>query len=188
MRKLLVLGDSVPAGERTDDPGWPRRLPRLVDGLADDVTVYGGMATSLVDLASDAGEFLPAAPSGDLVVVHAGHNDAQLSGGEPRVDPERFRTAAADLDRLLSARADRHAFLGLVPLLPLEEPGSVPFSDAQPGRSLEYDARLADSVGTHLPVAEPVDAWRGRTVDGVHPGEAGHSYLAEEVAGWLGAP
>lgn len=187
MTRLVVLGDSVPAGERTDGPGWPRRLPRLLDDLAgDDVSVHGGMGTSLADLATDAEAVLPDAPSGDLlVVVHAGHNDAQLGNGEPRVDPERFREAAADLDRLLSGRVDRHAFLGLVPLLSLEEPGAVPFSDAQPERSLEYDESLAETVGTHLPVAEPVGAWRERTVDGVHPGEAGHAYLAAQVADWL---
>lgn len=187
MTRLVVLGDSVPAGERTDGPGWPRRLPRLLEELAeDDVSIHGGMGTSLAELATDAEEVLPDAPSGDLlVVVHAGHNDAQLRGGEPRVDPSRVRAAAATLDGLLSARADRYTFLGLVPLLSLEEPGAVPFSDAQPERSLEYDEILAETVGTHLPVAEPVGAWRERTVDGVHPGEAGHAYLAEQVADWL---
>jgi lysophospholipase L1-like esterase len=32
---VLVLGDSVPGGERTDATAWPERLPTLVGGLGD---------------------------------------------------------------------------------------------------------------------------------------------------------
>jgi hypothetical protein len=81
---------------------------------------------------------------------------------------------------------DRHAFVGLVPLHRLDAPGSVPFDGSQPGRSLAYDDALAASVSTHLPVARPVDDWRDRTTDGVHPNEAGHAVVAGRVAGWLG--
>jgi lysophospholipase L1-like esterase len=80
---------------------------------------------------------------------------------------------------------DRHAFVGLVPLLRLDAPGSVPFGDDQPDRSLSYDALLADRVREHLPVGRPVDDWIARTADGVHPNGTGHAFLAERVAAWL---
>jgi len=192
---VLVLGDSVPAGERTDATAWPRRLPDLVEGVADArIVVRGGMATTLADLAVGAttavddvvGEGGPETdPAGETVVlVHAGHNDAQLSGGEPRVETERFRAAAARLDRTLAdhAAVDRHAFVGLVPLLPDR---AVPFADAQPDRSLGYDDALGERVGTHLPVTRPVTDWDARTADGVHPNEAGHAHVAARVAAWL---
>lgn len=186
--ELLVVGDSVPPGEATDAAGWPRRLPSLVDGLdAERVAVTAGMGQTLNDLAVECRAAVDdAAPAaGDLVVlVHAGHNDAQLSGGDPRVSVERFRAAAARTDRRLADHpaVDRHAFVGLVPLLPGH---GVPFADAQPGRSLDYDDALAETVETHLPVARPVEAWADRTADGVHPAATGHAAIAERVAAWL---
>jgi lysophospholipase L1-like esterase len=146
------------------------------------------MGTELATLA-DAAASVPAAyADGDgslIVLVHAGHNDAQLRGGEPRVDTERFEAAADRLDRSLAANsavAD-HAVVGLVPLLRVA--GGVPVADCQPDRSLDYDDRLARRVVTHLPVARPVDAWADRTEDGVHPNEAGHDHVARQVADWL---
>ena len=57
--------------------------------------------------------------------------------------------------------------------------------DAQPDRSLDYDRALGEAVSTHLPVARPVEAWRERTADGVHPNGAGHGVLADRVTAWL---
>jgi lysophospholipase L1-like esterase len=156
------------------------------------------MATTLADLAVGASATAEevvgerssggddgARPTGETVVlVHAGHNDAQLSGGEPRVPIDRLRAAAARLDGTLADHdaVDRHAFVGLVPLLPDR---GVPFDDAQPDRSLDYDDALAETVATHLTVARPVGEWDERTADGVHPNEAGHAYVAARVAAWL---
>lgn len=180
MTAITVLGDSVPRGHRTDATAWPRRLADAADGDAT-VAVRGHVGTSLAALADD-----PPTAAGDnadrrLVLVHAGHNDAQLSDGDPRVPLARFRAAATSLDRTLAAAdgVDRHAFVGLIPLLDV---GAVPFADVQPDRALRYDAALSDAVDTHLPVAEPVGAWRERTVDGVHPDGDGHAHLARRVA------
>ena len=182
---VLVLGDSVPGGARTDAAGWPRRLPDRVASSGVDVTVRADMSTELAALADGAS--IP--DEGAVVLVHAGHNDAQLGGGDPRVPEARFRAAAAELDERLAASAAvaRHAFVGLVPLLPLEDPEAVPLSDAQPARSLDYDDALATAVETHLPVARPVEVWHDQTVDGVHPGDAGHTRVADRVADWLRA-
>ena len=182
---VLVLGDSVPDGARTDAAGWPRRLPDRVASSGVDVTVRADMSTELAALADGAS--IP--DEGAVVLVHAGHNDAQLGGGDPRVPEARFRAAAAELDERLAASAAvaRHAFVGLVPLLPLEDPEAVPLSDAQPARSLDYDDALATAVETHLPVARPVGAWHDRTADGVHPDDAGHAHVADRVADWLRA-
>jgi lysophospholipase L1-like esterase len=186
---VLVLGDSVPAGERTEATRWPDRLSDLVDGLANaTVDVRGGMGTSLADLAAGIDATLAEIDAESLLVlVHAGHNDAQLSGGEPRATESAFREAAATLDEALAAHpaVDRHAFVGLVPLLPLGEPESVPFSDEQPERALAYDDALGATVATHLPMARPVADWHERTTDGVHPNAAGHAAVAERVAAWL---
>ena len=180
---VLVLGDSVPDGARTDAPGWPRRLPDRVASSGVDVTVRAEMSTELAELAGDAS--MP--DERTVVLVHAGHNDAQLGSGDPRVPQGRFRAAAAELDERLAASTAvaRHAFVGLVPLLPLDDPGTVPVSDAQPARSLGYDDALGAAVETHLPVARPVEAWHDRTADGVHPDDAGHAHVADRVAGWL---
>lgn len=194
MTTLYVLGDSVPHGERTSDTGWPDRL-----GGVRAVERHGGMGVSLTSLSerATAGDLtLHGSVAEDegretetetVVLVHAGHNDAQLSGGEPRVPETTFRDAAADLDAFLDAdaRVDRHAFVGLVPLLRLDRPGSIPFDESQPDRSLAYDDALAAVVATHLPVARPVDEWLGWTEDGVHPNDAGHAFIAERVEAWL---
>ena len=178
-----VLGDSVPDGARTDAPGWPCRLPDRVGSSGVNVTVRANMSAELSELADGAS--MP--DERTIVLVHAGHNDAQLGGGDPRVPEKRFRAAAAELDERLAASAavTRHAFVGLVPLLPLDDPETVPLSDAQPARSLDYDDALAAAVETHLSVAQPVEAWHDRTADGVHPGDAGHAHVADRVADWL---
>lgn len=185
---ILVLGDSVPAGETTAATPWPRRLPSIVDGLEDArVEMRGGMGTTLADLAHEVEQEIESVSSGGdrtVVFVHAGHNDVQLRGEEPRVREERFRAAAARADSALSDHpsVDRHAFVGLVPLLPGYD---VSFADAQPERSLAYDDALAETVDDHLPVARPVDAWHDRTADGVHPDREGHTAIAERVGVWL---
>lgn len=158
-----VLGDSVPHGERTSATGWPHR----VDGVST-VAVHGGRGVSLASLASDvtSGELAIATKNGresdHVGVVHAGHNDAQLSGGEPRVTEPEF-VEAARLDAFLDSHqgVDRHAFVGLVPLLRLDRPESVPFDESQSARSLAYDealAEVAEAVDTHLTEARPVEA------------------------------
>ena len=238
---LVVLGDSVPAGNATDAAPWPDRLTEAddaVDEAGDALTeagdalteagdaltesddtladtdssltetdsplaglpavVRGDTGTTLASLADDTEAHLDAAleelstlaalSTADprvVVLVHAGHNDAQLSGGEPRVPETAFRHAATLLDRALADHpaVARHGFVGLVPLLPGHR---VPFADAQPARSLTYDDALADSVATHYPVARPVGDWHDRTADGVHPEAAGHAAVARTVAERLG--
>ena len=183
---VLVLGDSVPDGAVTSARAWPRRV---ADRTGADLHVHGSMGTTMVDLADGTAAVLRdvLSENGEAVaLVHAGHNDAQLSGGDPRVTEAAFRAAARTVDERLAdaAAVDRHAFLGLVPLLSLASDG-VSFSDAQPDRALTYDWALGEAVATHLPVAEPVGGWRERTVDGVHPNEAGHAALADRVMVWL---
>lgn len=192
---LRVLGDSVPHGEQTSAAAWPDRLGG--------VTVVGRSGGTGVSLASLSERVVNGDDSLDVgvcdgderdhqgdetvVLVHAGHNDAQLSGGEPRVSVTAFRDAAAALDTFLASheRVGRHAFVGLVPLLRLDGGQGVPFDESQPGRSLAYDDALADAVETHLAVARPVGEWFERTEDGVHPNDAGHAYVAERVTVWL---
>ena len=183
---VLVLGDSVPDGAVTSARAWPRRV---ADRTGADLHVHGSMGTTMVDLADGTAAALREVLSENgkaVALVHAGHNDAQLSGGDPRVTKAAFRAAARTVDERLAdaAAVDRHAFLGLVPLLSLALDG-VDFSEAQPDRALAYDRALGETVATHLPVAEPVEAWRDRTVDGVHPNEAGHAALADRVTAWL---
>lgn len=224
---LVVLGDSVPAGNATDAALWPDRLTEADDAVDEagdaltetgdtlaepdssltetdspltglPVVVRGDTGTTLASLADDAETHLDAAleelstlaalsttTPRVVVLVHAGHNDAQLSGGESRVSETAFRHAATLLDRALADHpaVARHGFVGLVPLLPDHQ---VPFADAQPARSLTYDDALADSVATHYPVARPVGDWHDRTADGVHPEAAGHAAVARTVAERLG--
>lgn len=106
-----------------------------------------------------------------VALVQAGHDDAQLSGGAPRVPLSAFAEAATRLDERLTD-ADGllvGAVVGLVPLLPDH---SVPFSGDQPGRGLEYDRALADVVTNHIRVVgdsgpTELDDWPRLTADGV---------------------
>ncbi|MFC7136985.1 hypothetical protein ACFQRB_11955 [Halobaculum litoreum] len=164
--------------------------PPLLDGDRDEpVSVHARTGVALADLAATVADAVARTASEPslTVLVHAGHNDAQLREGAPRVDPAAFRDAAGALDRRLDAHpaVDRHLFVGLVPLLPSDRPGAVPFADAQPARSLAYDDLLAWTVAEHVPLARPVSAWRDRTVDGVHPTGDGHGYVADRVAAAL---
>ena len=188
MTAVVVLGDSVPFGHGTDAPAWPARLPDYA-GLDGAVHRYGGMGSALATLTDRAAVLDEHAREGTelVVLVHAGHNDAQLSGGEPRVTEAAFREAAATLDRTLADHpaVTRHAFVGIVPLVPLDRPGAVPFSDAQPERSLSYDDVLAETVTDAVPIARDPDRWREWTADGVHPAGEGHDAIARAVAAWL---
>jgi lysophospholipase L1-like esterase len=227
--RLHVVGDSVPAGYGLDNPGdtaWPARLVEFVPELtAADLTVDASTGRTLRECADrlTADALAEQFDSGDdgadtgadaagtgrrVVLVHAGHNDAQLSGGEPRVSEADFRETAAELDARLadSDRVDRHAVVGMVPLLPLDRPGTIPVGDEHPARALAYDDLLAETVGAHLRVVSDDEAdagrgdrpgdgtgsltstladWREWTADGVHPGPAGHEFLARTVAEWL---
>lgn len=206
--RLHVVGDSVPAGYGLDDPtgtAWPARLSEYVAALAPGrVTVDASTGRTLGDCAERltadalAGQFESADDDDCVVLVHAGHNDAQLSGGEPRVPEADFRETATALDARLaeSGVVDRHAFVGMVPLLPLDRPGTIPVGDEHPARALAYDDLLAETVDTHLRVVSDgeagangtpstLDDWREWTADGVHPGPVGHEFLAREVARWL---
>lgn len=179
----LVFGDSVPTGERTTAAPWPERV--ATNGT---VNYHGEMGTTLTDLVATADATVDAHGGDDLtVLVHAGHNDAQLRHGDPRVPLDRFREAAAALDETLADHPGVavHGFVGLVPLLGLDRPDSVSFSDEQPARSLAYDDALAETVADHVTVARPVDEWRARTVDGVHPDDDGHAFVAQLVREWL---
>jgi len=187
---LVVVGDSVPLGRRCGALPWPHRLVPLLPGPGDRrLSLHARAGVALADLDDTLADAVARAATADrlTVLVHAGHNDAQLRDGTPRVEKPAFGRAARDLDRTLAAApaVDRHAFVGPVPLLRLDEPGSVPFDGAQPDRSLAYDELLADAVATHVPVARPVSAWRERTVDGVHPNAEGHRRIAERVAAAL---
>lgn len=189
---LAVFGDSVAAGSYTDATGWPERLSEC-DALTDaSLHRFGSTETTLAEHAETVAERLTetvaavdAADPRLCVVVHAGHNDTQLSDGEPRVSEGEFRHAAAELDRTLATHdtVAWHGFLGLVPLLSVS--GGVGFDDAQPERSLLYDDAIQAMVGDHRAVARPIEAWHDRTTDGVHPNEAGHEHLAAVVTDWL---
>lgn len=190
MTEVVVLGDSVPFGHGTDAPAWPARLPDDA-GLDGTVHRYGGMGTALATLTDRASVLDEHAREGtDLVtLVHAGHNDVQLSGEEPRVPEAAFRAAAATLDRTLADHpaVTRHAFVGIVPLVPLDRPGAIPLSDAQPERSLAYDDALAETVADAIQIERDPDRWREWTADGVHPAGEGHDAIARAVTAWLRA-
>jgi lysophospholipase L1-like esterase len=208
--EVLVLGDSVPAGHATDAAPWPRRLPDHVDALsAGDVTVDAEMGRSLVDCAGRATAAVEADADALAVLVHAGHNDAQLGTDGPRTIEEAFAGAARAVDGRLrrDGRVDAAAFVGLVPAIP--DVGVPLDGSAQPARSLAYDRLLAGAVDEHRPVVAPgadgpvpggeksvaegegsaptVEEWHDLTADGVHPSAAGHERVATRVAAWLRA-
>ena len=183
--QYLVLGDSVPTGGGTATTPWPGRVATQTGAT---VSSHGQMGSTVPELAAAAPDVVDKHDGDELVVlVHAGHNDAQRSRGDPRVTLDRFRAAAASLDETLADHpaVAVHGFVGLVPLLDIDDADGVPFSDDQPDRSLAYDDALADTVTDHVTIARPVEAWRSRTADGVHPTDEGHAFVAERVRAWL---
>ena len=184
--RLLVAGDSVPEGARTDGAAWPARLG---DRFAS-VAVTASMGWELAETgdqalaALDASESdVPSGVHGTTVSVQAGHNDCQLSNGEPRVPLDAFAATAREIDARLAddERVARHAFVGLLPM-GLRE--GVSFAGDQPARSERYDDRLAAAVETHLSIRDAAD-WARATVDGVHPTDDGHAAIADRVRAWL---
>lgn len=188
--RLIVVGDSVPAGRNCSEPPWPARLTDHVAALEPtDVTVDASTARTLANCVEPLDSALARSDAPTVALVQAGHNDAQLSGGSPRVSKSEFARTAARIDDQLTATDRLHvgAVVGLIPLLPGY---SVPFSDDQPERGLEYDRALAEGVRTHLPVIgddgpTTLGDWSGLTADGVHPTAAGHERIANAVAPWL---
>lgn len=194
-RRLLVAGDSVADGARCEAPAWPARVGdrhdlavRVEASMSWELATAGDHALAAIDESdaadgSDAADESNAPDESVTLLVQAGHNDCQLSGGEPRVSLDAFAATASELDERLAAhdRVARHAFVGLVPM-GLRE--GVPFGGAQPARSHEYDDRLAATVSTHLSIREATD-WADATVDGVHPNDRGHAVIADRVSRWL---
>ena len=100
---VLVLGDSVPGGAVTSATAWPRRVAGRA-GAA--LHTRGSMGTTMVDLADGTaaalrealpGEDREGTPGGSgggaVALVHAGHNDAQLRSGDPRVTEAAWASA-----------------------------------------------------------------------------------------------
>lgn len=160
--------------------GWElAEVGERLFGVLDEWGASASVTEPVSGAASASGERSPSV----TVLVQAGHNDCQLSGGEPRVSLDRFGETASEVDERLAAHdaVSRHAFVGLVPM---GLSAGVSFGGDQPARSRRYDERLAARVASHVSVADATE-WAAATVDGVHPNAVGHGAIADLVCAWL---
>ncbi|MBX7554906.1 SGNH/GDSL hydrolase family protein [Streptomyces sp. NPDC004232] len=175
--RLFVLGDSIAGGSAqggNGSQGWPALvanrlgLTLRLDGQGGSGYTTGGTQPGGRPYTQRVNDAVAAAP--DLVVVEGSRND---------VGPTQTQTAAVDTLRRLHAGLPHTRILVIGPI----------YSDPQPVGSHPVDeAVAAAAMKLGLPYLSAVrrgwftgSAHQFIGSDGVHPTDAGHAYLAEQI-------
>jgi len=181
--KIAVIGDSYTAGSAEGGnglAGWPALAEQLLarQGVEvdADIAAEGGAGYGTRGSRGNVFQDLTAQAvrrDDDLVVFFGSRND------EP-VDPQTFPALAAGTFQLARFAAPGAKFLVIGPPWPTAGP---PPAVLKIRDSLRDQATLAGAVFID-PIAEGWFVGRPNLIglDGVHPTDAGHAYLAEKIA------
>jgi len=199
--RVLIFGDSITEGKWDRQGGWAQRLINdyLVQGIADleaDVPLLfnlGVSADSTLELLARFEHETKARQRPNMAFVFAiGTNDSRIDGSTPFLTQEQY---AANIESLVAqakqfAPTHRMLFVGLPPC---DEARTTPVSWRDTSytneRIKQFDQtiqKVCAKLGTHyVPVFEPYQAQQATKgdmlLDGLHPDDAGHNLIYEQV-------
>jgi lysophospholipase L1-like esterase len=185
---IAVVGDSYTTGGELGGlgpKGWTARAWQLLAGqgipITADVAAEGGAGygtrgnrgSVFEDLTADAVK-----PDDELVVFFGSRNDQG-------VDPTQLSILAWGTFQLARRTAPSAKFLVIGPPWPTADP---PDAVLKIRDALKYQAGVADATFID-PIAAGWFVGRPELIgmDGVHPTDAGHAYMAEKIAPLIGA-
>lgn len=207
--RALVFGSSIAEGYWATHGGWVQRLINDVAryhvthglGASDgdwvmNLGIGGDTVRRVIDRFSpEARARLGMTAADELVVVFAvGANDSMRIAGKELSTPERFVEDLAELHKLASALTDRIMFVGFTAMDP---DGEITRQFFDPARVREFHEVLAEFAHGHdaqfvdvmSAFQERLDEGHQLLVDGVHPNDAGHEIIYDQVkpalARWL---
>jgi lysophospholipase L1-like esterase len=199
--RVLIFGDSITEGKWDRQGGWAQRLINdyLAQGIADleaDVPLLSNLgvsADSTLELLARFEHETKARQRPDMAFVFAiGTNDSRIDGTTALRTVEQYR---ANLQTLIAkastfASPDKILFVGLPPC---DEARTTPVSWRDTSytneRIKQFDQtiqKVCAKLGTHyVPVFEPYQAQQATKgdmlLDGLHPDDAGHNLIYEQV-------
>jgi len=203
---VLIFGDSITQGMWDSRGGWAQRLiddyfalqMRDLDKDVPMVANLGVSADTTVELLARFEHEAMARQRPEMAFVFAiGTNDSRIDGAKPFSTPEKY---AANLERLIDqakqfVAPDRLLFVGLQPC---DETRTMPVSWCDVTYTNErlqaFDQALRQACTkhktAHIPIFEVfqnAQAKQQLLIDGLHPGDAGHRLIYEQVKPTLGS-
>ncbi|ODQ90579.1 hypothetical protein BHQ18_10545 [Mycolicibacterium flavescens] len=188
VNRIAVIGDSYTTGGELGGlgaSGWPAQAWRMLaaQGIATsaDVGAEGGAGYGVRGNGGSLFEDLTARtvkPDDRLVVFFGSRNDQH-------VDPTQFTILVYGTFQLARRLAPSADFLVIGPPWPTAD---VPGTVVRIRDTLRYQARLAGATFID-PIALGWFVGKPELIgsDGVHPTDAGHTYMAEKIAPLIGA-
>ena len=194
IKKIFVFGDSIAYGKWDLEGGWVARLRRQIDaeyniGRTANIQVYnlswpGELATHLVDRFKS--EFLDRRPGDDtLVVLAVGLNDSSTSNWLKGVQSSELDFKQV-FNSMISLARDQLANVVCIGLTPVNEHEG--YSNDQ---VIRFDGYITDICQQlNVPKLELFKElvscnFKQYLVDAVHPNDAGHKLLAEQIISFI---
>jgi lysophospholipase L1-like esterase len=212
MGKLFFIGDSITAGAWDSRGGWANRLiGRLMQETMDaqfkpnsfycmsyNLGVSGNTVPDLLDrIGNEVGVRVRSFRRDQMQLVYSiGVNDSVffLSENKPRFTDREFEE---NVSRLIDASAEFAPNVSFLGLLPVDDDllNPIPWS---PGEAYvnqhvqRFEAIIASVCQRHsIPFFPLFDRWmkmpdyKTCLIDGVHPNEAGHALMADQIGEFL---
>jgi lysophospholipase L1-like esterase len=200
--RVLVFGDSITQGFWAVDGGWVERLRRHYDALAlEDLEhnrqpeifnlgISGDTTRNLLDRIEQETKVRRWPGSRLVVVIAIGTNDDLFEHDKRWVSPEEFAANLEKIITILSPLADGLLFVGNPAC---DEAKTTPVSWADcyyTNDELAKSEQLIERVTrqhelSYVPIFEAfkhrLDAGEDLLVDGLHPNDAGHQFIADMV-------
>jgi lysophospholipase L1-like esterase len=200
--RILFFGDSITQGFWSVEGGWVEKIRKHYDGIAMqdldhdmqprifNLGISGDTTRNL--LKRIEGETLARKWKEDplVVVIAIGTNDDLFESDEQWVRPEEFR---ANLEKILSTLAPISTAVMFVGSPACDETKTSPVSWGDftyTNRELERSERtVAEVAASHGALFVPIfdgfrtklDAGEDLLMDGLHPNDTGHAYIADRV-------
>ena len=203
MAQILVFGHSITAGQWDTRGGWVQRLRTFLDSRAlrrqdenlinyvYNLGIGGDTSRDLLERIEQEIEPRFEPENLNIVMIQIGENDIQRTDGEVRIDEEEFRTNLEQMIDIAKDYADEVLVVGAFPADPeletVPHSGGKQVSEDRRRRYEEIKREVAESqdIGFitlyHLRNQEIHES----TEDGIHPTDAGHEKIYEEVRDFL---
>lgn len=169
--EIIAFGDSITSGTGSPVGGYPARLQKLVESHGKPCKIYDfGIPGEKTDAgAKRIDEVLNSTPA-DMILIMEGTNDVRKNYP--------WKVTQKNLQFII----DRAKAKGVLPVLATLTPSDQGQSEVLiPGRWNPMIIELAQK--NEIPVVDHYGAieakWEELNLDGIHPNEAGHDYVAQ---------